>query len=307
MVFKDQYLAQVRLLVRVLPCVAPEPCFALKGGTAINLFIRDLPRLSVDIDLTYLPIHDRKQSLKEIQRALHRIAETIKSTIPGSQVLEHAPPTQKTITRLLITDPDQSTIKIEVTPVLRGAIHPPVILPVSASVEDRFGFAETQLLAEPDLYAGKIVAALDRQHPRDLFDVQMLLEQNGIDDELRAAFIVYLISHNHSPHSLLCPNNQDITQSFEHSFSGMADKDITLEKLLRTRENLIDDIRNKMPLTHKQFLVSFYLRDPDWSLLGLEGIENLPAVRWREMNLDKAGKDTREALVEKLKKCIRYP
>jgi len=302
--FKDQYLAQVQLLVRVLPCVAPETGFALKGGTAINLFIRDLPRLSVDIDLTYLPIHDRNPSLKEIQRALHRIAETIKSTIPGSHVLEHAPPTQKTITRLLITGPDQSTIKIEVTPVLRGAIHPPVTLPVSASVEDRFGFAETQLLSKPDLYAGKIVAALDRQHPRDLFDIQVLLEQGGIDDDLRAAFIVYLISHNHSPHSILCPNNRDITQSFEHSFSGMADKDITLEKLLRTRENLIDDIRGKMPLKHKQFLTSFYLRNPDWSLLGLDGIDTLPAVRWREKNLDKAGNDTREALVKKLEDCI---
>ena len=84
----------------------------------------------------------------------------------------------------------------------------------------------------------------------------------------------------------------------------MADKEITLEKLFRTRENLIDDIRNKMPLTHKQFLVSFYLRDPDWSLLSLEGIESLPAVRWREKNLDKAGKDTREALVKKLEECL---
>jgi len=55
----DIYRSQVELLLRVLPYVAKEKVFALKGGTAINLFVRDLPRLSVDIDLTYLPFEDR--------------------------------------------------------------------------------------------------------------------------------------------------------------------------------------------------------------------------------------------------------
>ena len=45
----DRYRAQVRLLIDVLPYVAREEVFALKGGTAINLFHRDLPRLSVDL------------------------------------------------------------------------------------------------------------------------------------------------------------------------------------------------------------------------------------------------------------------
>lgn len=133
MAFKDQYLAQVRLLVRALPCVANEPSLALKGGTAINLFIRDMPRLSVDIDLAYLPIQARNKSLKEIQRALHRIGQTIKAKIPGSQVTEQAPPTQTAVTKLLIAGPDQANIKIEVTPVLRGAIHAPRTMTVSES------------------------------------------------------------------------------------------------------------------------------------------------------------------------------
>lgn len=305
MAFKDQYLAQVRLLVRALPCVAAESCFALKGGTAINLFVRDLPRLSVDIDLVYLPIQARNKSLKEIQKALHRIGQTIKTTIPGCQVADYAPPTQTTVTKLIITGPDQSSIKIEVTPVLRGAIHPPVSMTVSRSVEDEFGFAETPLLSLPDLYAGKIVAALDRQHPRDLFDIHMLLEHSGLHSELRSAFIVYLISHNHSPHSLLCPNYRDIKHSFEHSFNGMTNEDVSLETLLATRDRLVDNVRNQMPLSHKEFLVSFYSRDPDWSLLNIEGAKKLPAVQWREKNLDKAGKDTRKALVKKLENCLR--
>lgn len=62
----DPYLRQVQLLVRCLPEVSKESCFALKGGTAINLFYRDMPRLSVDIDLAYLPLKSRDESLSEI-------------------------------------------------------------------------------------------------------------------------------------------------------------------------------------------------------------------------------------------------
>lgn len=51
----EPYRAQMDLLLQVLPLVAKEESFALKGGTAINLFVRDMPRLSVDIDLTWLP------------------------------------------------------------------------------------------------------------------------------------------------------------------------------------------------------------------------------------------------------------
>lgn len=64
------FYRQVALLVRVLPWVATEKCLALKGGTAINLFVRDMPRLSVDIDLAYLPIEPREASLQHISAAL---------------------------------------------------------------------------------------------------------------------------------------------------------------------------------------------------------------------------------------------
>jgi len=160
-------------------------------------------------------------------------------------------------------------------------------MPVSEPVEEEFGFAEAQPLSKPDLYAGKIVAALDRQHPRDLFDCHILLEQDAIDSDLRSAFIVYLISHNHSPHSLLCPDNRDIQQSYERSFSGMTGKETPLETLLATRERLVHSIKNQMPDEHKEFLMSFYRREPNWPLLGLDGVEALPAIRWRERTLIK--------------------
>jgi hypothetical protein len=67
------YKKQVSLLLNVLPEVAKEKDFALHGGTAINLFVRDMPRLSVDIDLTYLPVDERTTSLTTIAEALRRI------------------------------------------------------------------------------------------------------------------------------------------------------------------------------------------------------------------------------------------
>jgi predicted nucleotidyltransferase component of viral defense system len=173
--------------------VAEEECFALKGGTAINLFVRDLPRLSVDIDLTYLPIADRDQSLAEIDDALRRIGERIKSVMKGITVTESTPATQQTINKLILRTPDRVQIKIEVTPVLRGCVYDPETMTICGKAEEQFGFAEISVLSFADLYAGKILATLDRQHPRDLFDVHQLLENEGINDEMRTALIIYVI------------------------------------------------------------------------------------------------------------------
>lgn len=300
MAFTDVYRKQVELLVRTIPTVAEEKCFALKGGTAINLFIRNMPRLSVDIDLTYLPVNDRAQALQEIEAALKRIAQRIRRKQPDVHIAESAPATQKEITKLVIRTRERVQIKIEVTPVLRGCVYEPVLMPVCATVEEQFGFAEMNVLSFADLYAGKIMAALDRQHPRDLFDVHHLLENEGISDELRTAIIIYLISHDHSPHSLLNPVLQDISQDFEQNFMGMTDAPIELSTLLNARQKLINNIISQMPEHHKQFLRSFYSRNPEWDLLGIAGVQNLPAVRWREMNLDRSGEGTKEVLLEKL-------
>src|ERR1700741_5369256 len=91
MPFSESYRKQVALLIRVIPIVAEETCFALKGGTAINLFVRNMPRLSVDIDLTYLPIQPREQSLREIDAALRRIAAAARSVSPEEDITAVAP------------------------------------------------------------------------------------------------------------------------------------------------------------------------------------------------------------------------
>ena len=150
----------------------------------------------MDIDLTYLPVQARAESLAAIDAAMKRIAARIIQTIHGAPINEGK--LEGTLTRLTVRAEVVQT-KIEVTPVLRGCVYDPELRTVSEAVEDQFGFAEIQVVSFADLYAGKIVAALDRQHPRDLFDVRDLLANEGIEDALRRAFIVYMLSHD-PPH-----------------------------------------------------------------------------------------------------------
>lgn len=284
----ERYAAQVSLLVRMLPEIAEEDCFALKGGTAINLFVRDLPRLSVDIDLTFLPVAERAESLATVTSALNRIADRVRART-GADVQQ---PGEKDGTRLLVRS-GATAVKIEANPVLRGTVFEPEILSVRPPVEDRFGYAEVKVVSLPDLYAGKIAAALDRQHPRDLFDILYLLANEGITDDLFTAFLVYLVSHNRPPHELLAPHLLDLSAPYHGEFAGMTLEEVSLEQLLAARDTLIAEIsrRSRLPPA-REFLRSFYAGRPEWSLLGLAtDIAALPAVRWKLMNLAKLASD----------------
>jgi predicted nucleotidyltransferase component of viral defense system len=301
MPFADQYRRQVALLIRILPIVARETCFALKGGTAINLFIRDMPRLSVDIDLTYLPVEERDASLAAIDAAMRRIAAGLKASIKGAGVTEGK--VDGTVTKLLVRADGVQT-KVEVTPVLRGCVYQPVVRAVSEAVESAFGFAEIQVVSFADLYGGKAVAALDRQHPRDLFDIRDLLANEGIDDALRRAFVVYMLSHDRPMSEVLAPTRKNISEEFVRVFQGMTDEPVTFSELTAAREALINELVGNMPTAHRCFLLSFERGKPDWSLLGLPGAAELPAVKWRQTNLDKLSAHKRAALVARLEEVL---
>jgi predicted nucleotidyltransferase component of viral defense system len=299
----EQYRRQAALLISVLPFVAEETCFALKGGTAINLFVRNMPRFSVDIDLTYLPLADRKTSLAEIDAAMTRIAEHIQKGIPGVRVTSSKLKEEGIISKHFV-ELDGVRIKIEVTPVLRGCVYEPEKRSVAEAVEAAFGFAEIQVVSFADLYAGKLVAALDRQQPRDLFDVLDLLANKGISDELRKAFVVYILSHNRPMAEVLAPTLQDITQEFARGFEGMTETPVTLKELLKAREDLIAELVGKMPAEHRRFLVSFKRGKPEWQLLGIPHIEKLAAVQWKIQNLAAMDPEKRQQLIENLLKAL---
>jgi len=295
----ERYRQQVDLLVRTLPSVAAEPVFALKGGTAINLFIRNLPRLSVDIDLTYLPLESREKALAEIEGALTRIGDSISQSVPDTKIFPSRLDKEGTLNRLVVRSP-LAQIKIEVTPVTRGCVFEPTVMPVSAEVEDQFSFAETLVVSFDDLYAGKLVAALDRQHPRDLFDVRYLLANEGITNSLRQAFLVYIVSHNRPAVETLSPRRKDIARDFDENFAGMTAAPVTLEDLIETREEMIDVAVGQMPPAHRQFLIGIETGEADWASVGLEKGADLPAVRWKLSNLENVDAHRRAEFADRL-------
>jgi predicted nucleotidyltransferase component of viral defense system len=299
------YGRQVQLLVRILPLIDTEKCFALKGGTAINLFYRDLPRLSVDIDLLYLPMENREDALENIKAALARISGLIQTRIIGANVINTTQLQENSL--CLLVDAQGIRIKIELSPVIRGCVFPSPRMEVREIVEKHFGYAEIQVASLPDLYAGKLCAALDRQHPRDLFDVKLLLENEGLTEELRKTFLVFLISHHRPIHELLAPNRRNIRQVYENEFAAMAQVEVSVEELEAVREQLIKLINKSLTPEEKEFLLSFKSRKTQWNLLGMTNVADvaqLPSVRWKMLNLEKLGETKHKELYEKLKKVL---
>jgi hypothetical protein len=290
------YEDQVQLLVAALPFVAQQACFALKGGTAINLFYRDLPRLSVDIDLTYLPVKDRAESLADINAALGRIADAIEAHIPRTRA-HRIQGGGGGETRILLRQ-GPTEIKVETSPVTRGVVNEPRQMRVMETVEDRFGFAEMPVLAFEDLFAGKMHAALDRQHPRDLFDIKLLYENEGLTDALFRTFLVYVASSPRPPHELLRPTRVPFEELFTKEFEGMTRDAIRLDDLAAARERLIADIGARLDESVQRFLLSLHDAEPDFSAIGLNDAGALPAVRWKVQNLARLKQDNPEKHAE---------
>ncbi|TWC78345.1 hypothetical protein FB593_11229 [Rhizobium sp. SJZ105] len=282
---RDRYMRQVELLVRTLPYIARQDVFALKGGTAINLFYRDMPRLSVDIDLTYLPIEDRETTLSGIDAALDRIRDDLLKNLRGVDVQRIAGGGNND-TRVLVRK-GTTEIKIETSPVARGTVHPPELRAVTDGVAEAFGFAEMQVVSFEDLFGGKLHAAVDRQHPRDLFDVKLLYDNEGPTDALFRTFLIYVASSGRPPHELIKPSLSEIEDAFVKEFEGMTIEPVSLIELKDARARLTDDLRARLDEKAMRFLLSLHDTQPDFDAIGLPLAAALPAVRWKLINLAK--------------------
>jgi len=300
-VIEEVYFRQAELLLRVIPFVAKESVFALKGGTAINFFVRDLPRISVDIDLVYLPVGERESSLADISSALVRISRDIESRVPGAKVTPRKTGGSDLLTGLFVQGQGAS-VKIEPNLVLRGSVYPPARRVISPKAAEVFEVSvECPILGENELYAGKICAALDRQHPRDFFDIMMLHKYSSFNADIRKAFVVYLISHDRPMVEILNPGFADIRPVFETEFQGMTLEEVTCEDLEKTREELVSLIARELTVAERQFIVSVKEGTPRWELMGIEGIENMPAVRWKLLNIGRMSPSKHKKAVRKLR------
>jgi hypothetical protein len=300
---QSKFHQQVSLLLDVLPYVAKETCFALKGGTAINLFMRDFPRLSVDIDLTYLGLEAREEALSKTEEALHRIKSEIEKHI-GAKVNASSRESQSTDIKLFVNR-NGVQIKIEASPVLRGVLFPPVLMSLHNNVVEEFERSlEIQVSSLPDLFGGKIAAALDRQHPRDLFDINLLFGAEGLTKDIMSGFLVYLMCHKRPPNEILKPTLIDQSGLFDSDFNGMTNMEFTYEDFVRTREQLITNIIDSLSANDKSFLISFFEGTPRWELFREPQARSLPAIKWKLVNLNKLDTAKKNQQIESLKKIL---
>ncbi|WP_426106595.1 nucleotidyl transferase AbiEii/AbiGii toxin family protein [Massilia sp. TSP1-1-2] len=281
------YINTVRLLLDVIPDVFVDGQFAIKGGTAINLFVQEAPRLSVDIDLVYLNgTEPRDVALATIAKALRDIASRLEARgLKARPVRVGNEPESKL---LVMEGRDGLTLKIEVNTVFRGTVLPVTARQsVSAAVVKRFGIQVFAPIFDHDeLYASKLIAALDRQHPRDLFDVWLLYQNGGLTSAMVDCFVVYLAGHNRPTHEVLGGNDLDLRQIYDDQFIGMTEAEPpSLEVLLETRSRLRRDMMEKLTNHHREFLVSLADANPDWTLLPNPDVQTLPALRWKLENL----------------------
>lgn len=279
------YKAQVDLLLTILPYVAREEGLALKGGTAINLFIRNMPRLSVDVDLTYLSRQDdRETALQNITYALDRIEERIKESIKPVSITR-VPVGQGQDVKLNCQT-QQANVKIEVNTTTRGILFPYRMMPITNAVQEEFKkFAAINVVSHGELYGGKICAALDRQHPRDLFDIHYLLQNEGFSNDIKQGFLFFLLSHARPIHELINPHRQDQKQAFENQFNGMTAEPFTYGDYESVREQLVREINKSLTVDDKEFLLTFNKGEPQWELIKLDNLQHFPAIQWKLQNI----------------------
>ena len=277
----DRYLKQATLVVRCIPAIAAEDCFAIKGGTAINLFELNLPRLSVDIDLTFTRITDRPTAIREINAALTRIAERLQHermdvAIRGSDVSR----------KLYCSDAD-TLIKIEPNFILRGNIYSIRQLSICDAISTLTQMdANMNVLSRAELYGGKFCAALDRQHPRDLFDVAQFYKTSTITGEIKSGFLALALGHNRPLQELLNPTLQDHEDIFNQQFAGMSDTPFSYQEHKDTFARLHEELLGSLTNDDKQHLLDFVSLQGQPDDFGIPHLAELPAIIWKRKNLE---------------------
>ena len=275
----NNYHKQVALLLSVIPEIALDPRLALHGGTAINLFDRDMPRLSVDIDLTYVIIEDRETSFTNISAALSNIKSRIEKRLQGSRV-EH----KVELHKLLVSHND-AMIKIEVSQIVRGILGAVTEKILCKKAQEKFDtFCSINIVPNGQLYGGKVCAAMDRQHPRDIFDVKQLLQKEGFTKEIKEGFLFRLLSSERSIQDVLFPNLQDQRLALANQFAGMSEELFTNEEYEFIREKLVKTVQASITEEDKQFILGFKNCIPDWSSSNFEAY---PSIKWKLQNLEK--------------------
>ncbi len=296
---KDRYKKQVALLIRIMPSVYKIKEFSVHGGTAINLFHRNMPRYSVDIDITYIPIEDRETSLRNINLKLLEVKRSIEKSIPGI-VVKHKPKVRKLLCTL-----GEATVKIEVNGTKRGIIGETVDMPLCDKARQEFSMGcKARTVSFSQLYGGKITAALSRQHPRDLFDCKYM-ELDSFAD-VKDGFMLCLLGSDKPIIESLQPNSVDQTEALENQFQGMSDIPFSYEDYVDARTKLLKLVNDSLTYGDREFLISFESGMPDWKLCCAGDLSGYPSVQWKLLNIAKLKKSNPKKFEHGLSKLRDY-
>jgi hypothetical protein len=199
-------------------------------------------------------------------------------------------------------------IKIEANTITRGNVFPTELMQVGDSVQEEFDkFAAINVVSFAELYGGKICAAVDRQHPRDIFDIKLLQENEGFTDEIWQGFMIGMISHYKPISELISPILKNQKSAFDNQFSGMTSVDFSYEDYETTRATLIETIQKRLTDNDKKFLLSFEMGEPNWDLFLHKVLKYLPAIKWKLLNIEKlkkANPKKHEQMIVDLKKSL---
>ena len=277
------YRQQVELLLRIIPTLEEVDSFAIHGGTAINLYILDLPRYSVDIDVTYTPIKPRDESFADIHKNLSIIKEKVKTVVPDIVITEK--PNKIYCTRKGVM------VKIEVSGTKRGLIDAASVRPLCNAAQNEFETAnKARIVSLSQLYGGKITGALDRQHPRDLFDVKLMFDFITNFDQIKRGFLYCLLGGDRPIIESLKPNRVDHQETLVKQFSGMTKIPFSYNDYGETREKLIDFINSNLSLQDKEFLIAFEAGEELSRHTEYQEYLHFPSVQWKMQNISKLKK-----------------
>ena len=284
------YIDTVRLLLAIAPAVFASGRFAMKGGTALNLFVQEMPRLSVDIDLVFVDHRpDRQAALQAIGEEL----AAMQAVLARQGYRAHLPGNAEADDVKLVVSNGTAQVKVEVNFVFRGTVLPVETRSLVASAQDLFTTdLAVPVLATAELYGSKLVAAMDRQHPRDIFDVMHMLDHFGWQTQFVDCFVAYLAGHNRPLHEVLFPKAKSLEPAFTNEFAGMTRDVIELDTLTRVQARLLHELPRQLTPAHRDFLLSLVQGSPDWEQMPMQHLHELPALKWKLMNLGKLKKSS---------------
>jgi hypothetical protein len=284
----QSYIDTVRLLLAITPKVFASGYFAMKGGTALNLFVQDMPRLSVDIDLVFVDHEpDRDAALRTIAEEL----ATVQAALASSGYRAHMPANAEGDDVKLVVSSGAAQVKVEVNFVFRGTVLPVEEQPLVASAQDLFTTElAVPVLATAELYGSKLVAAMDRQHPRDIFDVMQMWHRFGWQPSFIDCFVAYLAGHNRPVHEVLFPKTKPLEPAFTNEFAGMTRDAVDVATLSHMQTRLLQELPQHLTPAHRSFLLSLVQGSPAWELMPMPHLRELPALKWKLMNLAKLKK-----------------